>query len=112
MAKSYKHITANSESAMLSALKVGPISMYVYAKGSFGNYESGILNDTGCRTSGNHFITLVGYGTNGSGVNYWYARNSWGKSFGLDGHIKLQRKGENNKGICGSQSMTSYPVMA
>jgi C1A family cysteine protease len=86
--------------------------MYVNAKDSFGNYESGILNDTRCRTSGNHFIALVGYGTNGSGVKYWYARNSWGTSYGLNGYVKIQRKGDNNIGICGSQSMTSYPVMA
>jgi len=97
---------------MLSALFSGPISMYVNAHDSFGSYSGGILNDTSCGTQGNHFIALVGYGTDSNGVNYWYARNSWGTGWGESGHIKLQRKGENNMGICGSQSMTSFPQMA
>eukprot|EP00116_Pleurobrachia_bachei_P014524 sb/3474786/ len=41
-----------------------------------------------------HAVAVVGYGKSGSN-KYWLVRNSWGKSWGDAGHIKMSRDIQN-----------------
>ena len=38
----------------------------------------------------NHAVLAIGWGTE-NGIPYWLIKNSWGKSFGDDGFIKVKR---------------------
>ena len=44
----------------------------------------------------NHAVTVVGYGTQ-DGEDYWLVKNSWGRGWGDEGYIKIQR----GVGMCG-----------
>merc|ERR1711976_729024 len=50
----------------------------------------------------------VGYGTSG-GTDYWKVKNSWGKSWGDNGYILIQR-GVNKCGI--ADGPPSYPTVS
>jgi len=46
--------------------------------------------------SNDHAVTVVGYG-NENGKDYWLIKNSWGKTWGMEGFMKLKR----GVGMCG-----------
>ncbi|KAH0794660.1 Clan CA, family C1, cathepsin L-like cysteine peptidase [Histomonas meleagridis] len=74
---------------------------------SFQLYSSGIYDESRCSsTSLDHGVGCVGYGTEGT-TNYWIVRNSWGKSWGEDGYIRMV-KDKNNQ--CGVASMACVPI--
>lgn len=70
----------------------GPlVSIQKYAGGIFSGCQSN-------RTS--HAVVVVGYGTdtiNGKRKDYWLIKNSWGKGWGENGFIRLER----GVGMCG-----------
>jgi C1A family cysteine protease len=75
----------------------GPLSVAIDASSLFEAYTGGVLNDTECATRyPNHAVLLVGYsGTNGSADDYWIIKNSWGKSWGEEGFIRLSASTPN-----------------
>uniref|UniRef100_A0A2C9LKE9 Peptidase C1A papain C-terminal domain-containing protein n=1 Tax=Biomphalaria glabrata TaxID=6526 RepID=A0A2C9LKE9_BIOGL len=100
---------AQSESALQNAVAtVGPISVAINAGlYTFQLYKSGVYYDKKCSSSTlNHGVLVVGYGTNVS--DYWLVKNSWGKSWGLNGYILMSRNRNNN---CGIASAASYPTV-
>lgn len=68
---------------------------------------------TDCDVGVGHAVTLVGYGTDPSGGDYWKLKNSWGASFGIDGgYILIGRNRGVKEGECGIAQHASYPVVA
>jgi len=82
-------------------------------------YKSGTLMPSDCdskgsdplQREGNHAVTSVGYGKSESKDcdEYWLIKNSWGTSWGEQGHFKLcaDRKGDMQEEN-GPMQITSY----
>ncbi|KAI3719042.1 hypothetical protein L6452_19935 [Arctium lappa] len=106
----YEDVPANSESALLKAVAMQPISVAIDASGSdFQSYSSGVFTGE-CGTQLDHGVTAVGYGTTPEGTNYWLVKNSWGTSWGEEGYIRMQRDVDAEEGLCGIAMMASYPT--
>ena len=87
----YERLPANNYSALMNAIAtVGPIAISAAAE-PWMSYEEGIF-DGDCGSDVDHAIQLVGYGNETTGTfrktthDYWLVRNSWGPSWGEDGH--------------------------
>merc|ERR1711957_129377 len=72
--------------------------------GAWQSYRSGILTKS-CGNQLDHSVLLVGYSTTGS---YFKVKNSWGKTWGEDGFIRLPITGD----ACGVHDDASYPTVA
>lgn len=66
---------------------------------NWSEYDQGIFDN--CGTKPNHGVLIVG-----RTKDYWLVRNSWGKSWGEYGYIRLARG--NTCGLCES---ASFPVL-
>uniref|UniRef100_T1J3P5 DNA replication licensing factor MCM2 n=1 Tax=Strigamia maritima TaxID=126957 RepID=T1J3P5_STRMM len=107
---SYKEVESMNETALQSALaKIGPISVAIDSSHeSFLLYHGGVYQEADCsQTELDQAVLVVGYGTDG-GQDFWWVKNSWGKTWGLDGYIKMSRNNNNN---CGIASQARYPIM-
>lgn len=60
----------------------GPVSVCVDAS-NWSLYRSGVFSN--CKANINHAVVAVGYQADGA----WIVRNSWGSSWGEQGHIRL-----------------------
>jgi len=107
--KSYTDVQKNSDSAMMSALNKGPVSIAIEAdQSAFQLYKSGVFTEA-CGDNLDHGVLAVGYGTQ-NGQDYYKVKNSWGTSWGMDGYILLERGGSQKTGQCGMLSgPPSYP---
>ncbi|XP_052780813.1 procathepsin L-like [Mya arenaria] len=103
-----QRVKSGDEDAMKTAVYGRPVLALVDAShASFQLYRSGIYSEPACSpTRVDHALQVVGYGSDG-GKDYWICKNSWGKSWGMDGYIWIAR----NKGnMCGIASFVSFPV--
>lgn len=104
----YTDVPANDEDALKVAVSQQPVSVAIEADTSaFQLYESGVFTNSGCGTSLDHGVLVVGYGAE-SGTNYWKVKNSWGSTWGESGFIRLER----DVNMCGVSQMASYPTGA
>lgn len=69
-----------SKGPLLAIAKVG-IEFMLYQSGVMDIVNTGFLKD--------HPLLLVGYKNDYHG-GYWIAKNSWGKSWGEDGYIRIR----------------------
>ena len=72
-------------------LKNGPVTSMMYLYKDYYNYKSGIYihNIKYNNVLGYHSITLMGWGVE-DGVKYWLIQDSYGKSKGENGFIKIK----------------------
>ncbi|KAG8066470.1 hypothetical protein GUJ93_ZPchr0004g39587 [Zizania palustris] len=105
----YEDVTPNSEQSLQKAVANQPVSVAIEAGGrAFQLYSSGIFTGT-CGTALDHGVAAVGYGTE-NGKDYWIVRNSWGKSWGESGYVRMERNINATSGKCGIAIEPSYPV--
>jgi len=90
---SYYDVLSNDLNALMVAVQSGPVAVSVDAT-NWEYYDGKVFMAEDCGAIINHAVTLVGYGTE-DGVPYWLIRNSWGAHWGVNGHIKLERKTTN-----------------
>ena len=80
---------------MKAELQNGPISCGIHATDNFEtNYTGGIYSE---KTLGfiNHEISVVGFGADDEGTEYWIGRNSWGTYWGDYGFFYMQMYTDN-----------------
>lgn len=55
---------------------------------AFKLYSGGIIK-AGCGTKVDHAATVVGYGNDADGQDYFIVKNSWGTTWGEDGYVRI-----------------------
>jgi len=100
--RSYKMLPHDPVQMAAFLATSGPISVAVDAT-TWQNYESGVIK-SGCGTSLDHAVLIVGYDTTSSGTPYWIVKNQWGLSWGMDGYVYVERGNDN---MCG---IDKYPI--
>ncbi|CAG2168816.1 unnamed protein product [Oppiella nova] len=78
---------------------MGPLVVCVKSSSHvFQTYAGGILDSHDCNTTSalEHSLLLVGEGV-ANGTDYWLARNSYGKSWGENGYIRLAKDNIQHK---------------
>ncbi|CAH2034244.1 unnamed protein product [Thlaspi arvense] len=109
--RGFQAVPVNNERALLQAVSRQPVSVSITARAaSFNHYAGGVYNAPECGINVNHAVTFVGYGTSPEGIKYWLAKNSWGKTWGENGYIRLRRDVEWPQGMCGIAQSPCYPV--
>jgi len=107
-------VTVNSDSALMSALNINPVSVAIEADTKeFQLYKSGVFTAT-CGYNLDHGVLAVGYGTDAaSGKDFYKVKNSWGTGWGEAGYIRFVRGISQKQGQCGILSgPPSYPKFA
>ncbi|CAK0872104.1 unnamed protein product [Prorocentrum cordatum] len=89
---------SNKEAELVHGLvNYGPVAIAVAAGPDWNWYFHGILTPDGCDSKNviSHAVVLYGYGKSMNvkigEVKYWQIKNSWGRNWGEDGSMRLQR---------------------
>ena len=92
----------NDCTSLQQLVKVRPAAVSVCVTHSFQNYKGGVFN--GCKNNCNtdHIVLLYGYTSKGN----WRIKNSWGKSWGNRGHMRI--KSGNMCSICKYGGVNAY----
>eukprot|EP00928_Gymnodinium_smaydae_P053276 TRINITY_DN37309_c0_g1_i1.p1 TRINITY_DN37309_c0_g1~~TRINITY_DN37309_c0_g1_i1.p1 ORF type:complete len:359 (-),score=47.94 TRINITY_DN37309_c0_g1_i1:138-1214(-) len=105
----YKTVTRFSSAALMDALASQPVSVGIDADADiFRHYKSGVLTAK-CGFMLDHAVLAIGYGTD-NGLDYFLVKNSWGRSWGESGYVRLSRDGWFG-GECGIRTSPHYPVV-
>jgi C1A family cysteine protease len=104
----YTDVPSRDETALLSAIAKGPVSVAIEAdKSAFQLYAGGVLDSAACGTNLDHGVLAVGYGTD-EGKDYYKVKNSWGATWGESGYLRMVQ----GKNMCGIAMQPSYPTGA
>lgn len=111
--KGYVEIPSGSETKLVQALATrGPVSVAIDAsQESFHLYKEGVYDEPNCGNSDenlDHGVLVVGYGHDNMYGDYYIVKNSWSKTWGESGYIRMARNKDNQ---CGIATSASYPVV-
>jgi C1A family cysteine protease len=70
-----------------------PVIVMIYCPDNFDFYGGGVYDGKGCWRRGQHAVLIVGHGRE-DGEEYWLIRNSFGRTWGEDGHMKLNKNSD------------------
>jgi len=104
-------VESGDEDALMKAVAtVGPVSVGIDASHfSFQLYQWGVYSEPDCDPENlDHGVLVVGYGTDEDNQDYWLIKNSWGKSWGEHGYMKMARNAGN---MCGVATAASFPLV-
>lgn len=98
----FTRLPENNAASLMEAVSTkGPVVISADAT-PWMSYLGGIFDGCDKDAIVNHAILLVGYGKDDAlGKKYWEIRNSWGKSWGENGMIRLLRH-DNDDEYCGT----------
>jgi cathepsin L len=87
---------------------VGPLVVGINASlFTFQSYKSGIYNDPNCVGGVNHALLLTGFGHDERYGDYWVLKNSYGKSWGENGYVRMSRA----PNMCGIWELVVFPIV-
>lgn len=105
----YTDIPSGDERKLLQAVAKQPVSVGICGSDRlFQLYTVGLFSGP-CSNSLDHAVLIVGYDS-ADGKDYWIIKNSWGRSWGMDGYMHMLRNTGNSPGMCGINLLASYPV--
>jgi len=96
------------DDALAGALAISPVSVAMLSNGDFYSYRSGIYDGVGdcqCNWSPNHALTAVAYAPDS-----FVIKNSWGKSWGDGGYVRIARGLRNS--VCRAGDFVYYPIFS
>lgn len=111
--KGYVEIPSGQEAKLTQALATrGPVSVAIDAsQESFHLYKDGVYDEPNCGNMDenlDHGVLVVGYGEDLVHGDYYIVKNSWSKSWGEGGYVRMARNKDNQ---CGIATSASYPVV-
>jgi cathepsin X len=82
------------ENMKLEIYRRGPIACGIAATEAMDLYEGGVfyqpLEGKAEEVRINHVVSVVGWGEDEGGLEYWIVRNSWGTAWGENGYMKIR----------------------
>ncbi|XP_050365330.1 mexicain-like [Argentina anserina] len=106
----YEVVPEFDEIALAKAVYHQPVAVMHSTSSRFINHRGGIFMDADGECAKNkisHTSTLVGFGTNALGEDYWIMKGSWGTSWGEHGYARIRRNTRNKRGVC---NLANKPV--
>ncbi|CAK1549628.1 unnamed protein product [Leptosia nina] len=98
-------LISNEEDLKEALVNYGPLSIGIYMNPDLQVHTGGLFKTSSCGVWG-HAALLVGYGNDGKD-DYWLIKNSWGKVWGDEGYLRLQR----GKGMCGIGRYVAHSIV-